>query len=158
MRDSFGSAYRYGRASQPVNTGYVQQTAAPAAPYGAAFTPGTLDKPVSGQTIEDLRKKVEAAKIKFHAADWSAPVLPPPGKVPAPYAAQETPFFTIWREYGPSPTVKHFTIQSVEDEAARLSKANPGVKFFVMSSLASAYTAKPTAPPVVFTRAYRNSN
>jgi hypothetical protein len=44
----------------------------------------------------------------------------------------EPPFYLVWREDGPAPTVKHKTITAAENEAERLAKAMPGATFYVL--------------------------
>lgn len=43
-------------------------------------------------------------------------------------------FWLVWREDGDAPTFKHKTEREAVDEAKRLAKANPGVRFYVLST------------------------
>lgn len=46
---------------------------------------------------------------------------------------QTEPFFwVVWAENGGSPTVKHPTRERASEEARRLARANPGVRFVVL--------------------------
>lgn len=53
-------------------------------------------------------------------------------------------FWLVWREAGSTPTRKHTTRGSAYNEAERLSKENPGVRYHVVQNEA-AYEATVTA-------------
>jgi hypothetical protein len=44
-------------------------------------------------------------------------------------------FYTVWCENGGTPTVMHSDHNNAKDEARRLAKLNPSLKFWVMESL-----------------------
>lgn len=44
-------------------------------------------------------------------------------------------FWMVWRENGDIPRYKHATEASAKQEAERLARNNPGVKFYVLVSV-----------------------
>jgi hypothetical protein len=49
-------------------------------------------------------------------------------------------FYLVWREGGGSPTYKHPTHPSANQEAERLARLNPGAKFHVLVCLGTVRT------------------
>lgn len=74
---------------------------------------------------------------------------------------RELPYFwMVWREGSSQPKYKHDTKQSAEKEAERLSRQNPGERFYVLKAK-SVYQSKVSQPerqklrePVLFKAPY----
>lgn len=51
---------------------------------------------------------------------------------------QIVPFWLVWRDNGPQPTMKHKTLESAKQEAERLARTVPGAVFYVVQPVSSA--------------------
>lgn len=55
----------------------------------------------------------------------------------------EQKFWMVWNLEGRSPKVRHFTEESATGEAKRLSKENPGQKFYVVEAISKCIMPDP---------------
>lgn len=51
------------------------------------------------------------------------------------HCGSNQPFWMVWNPQGHAPTFQHITVESARAEAERLSRLNPGHRFYVLSAL-----------------------
>ena len=64
----------------------------------------------------------------------------------------EPRFWMIWNPQGRTPTMKHWSRTSADNEAARLAKENPAQKFYVLKAVGGAHASAPEPSPIKMRR------
>lgn len=105
--------------------------------------------PTTQDVTEFINRLQKATAGAYEAKMGAFPIPTPPLPQPATVSHEpEAKFFVIWG-HG-TPTVRHATLTTVEAEANRLARANPGKKFFILSALESVTVPAIPIPPAVW--------
>jgi chromosome segregation ATPase len=89
---------------------------------------GSIDLRASWDDANVLRRKLRDERDKAHRTDGCNCI----------HTDTDPQLFLVWKDGGSSPKKAHESFGSAQSEAARLAKANPGDRFYVLYAIGNA--------------------